>query len=420
MAYREDRSIPEASNGEGFEGDRSVKVADDAPAARDTRPQAKPAPAAPPPTAPVPADKPKGKRKFVLLALLAVVLGAGAYYGWRYWTEGRFVVTTDDAYVAGDITILAAKVPGYVTAIEVENDRHVNKGDVVARIDDVDYRLAVQSARDKLATLEATTARIGKQVEAAKAQVAQAEPQIAATRADRLRADLEFDRQSRLSVADFASKAKFEQARADRDRAVAAVKGAEAALLVAQANVGVLDAQRVEAARSADEARTQLARAERDLSFTEIRAPVSGVVGNRAVQVGSYITPGQRLAALIPLDTVHIDANFKETQLASIRPGQVVRLEVDAYPGREVPATVESIAPASGSQYSLLPPENATGNFTKIVQRLPVRLKVDPKVASEGILRPGMSVVAKVDIREPEMARAALDEKTGAHSGESR
>jgi membrane fusion protein (multidrug efflux system) len=348
-----------------------------------------------------------------MIALLAIALVAGGYYGWRYWTEGRFLVVTDDAYVAGDITILAAKVSGYIATIEVENDRHVNKGDVVARIDDVDYRLAVQSARDKLATLEATTARIGKQVEAAKAQVAQAEPQIASARADRLRADLEFDRQSRLSVADFASKAKFEQARADRDRAVASVKGAEAALLVAQANVDVLEAQRTEAARTADEARTQLARAERDLAFTEIRAPVSGVVGNRAVQVGSYVTPGQRLAALIPLDTVHIDANFKETQLAPIHPGQVVRLEVDAYPGREVPATVESIAPASGSQYSLLPPENATGNFTKIVQRLPVRVKVDPKVAAEGILRPGMSVVAKVDIRDPEKARAAME--AGGH-----
>lgn len=372
--------------------------------------KALPGPAQPPAAEEQAAPKPKsGRKRLVLLAVLLAALTGGGYYGWRYWTDGRFLVTTDDAYVAGDITILAAKIPGYISAIEVQNDQPVKEGEMVARIDDGDYRLAVQAARDKVATLEATTARIGRQVAAAREQVAQAEPQIDAARADQVRAASEYDRQAKLAQADFASRAKFEQARADRDRTAAAVKTAQAALAVARANVDVLEAQRIEAARTADEARTQLARAERDLAFTEIRAPVSGVLGNRAVQVGSYVTPGSRLAALIPLGTVHIDANFKETQLASIRPGQVVRLEIDAYPGLEVPASVESIAPASGSQYSLLPPENATGNFTKIVQRVPVRVKVDPEVAAKGFLRPGMSVVVKVDTRDPKTARAALD-----------
>lgn len=403
VAFREDRSMPETV------GVSETARRPDPLVAPATLAEVEQAPLDAAPSAVTPdAKPPRSRRKLFASVAMLIALVAGCYFGWNYWTEGRFLVATDDAYVAGDITILAAKIPGYVKTIEVQNDQPVKQGEVIARIDDVDYRLVVDAARGKLATLDATTMRIDRQVAAAKAQVLQAEPQIGAARADRVRAESEFERQAKLSQADFSSKAKFEQARADRDRAAAAVKTAEAALLVARANVDVLDAQRVEAARTADEAKTQLARAERDLSFTEIRAPVSGMVGNRAVQVGSYVQPGQRLAALVPLDTVHIDANFKETQLSPIRPGQIVRLEVDAYPGREVRAVVESIAPASGSQYSLLPPENATGNFTKIVQRVPVRVKVDPKIAAEGILRPGMSVVAKVDIRDPKVAEAAL------------
>ena len=413
MAYRDDRSFPEdAAAPARTESARDTE-------AKDLRREAEPSVVEPASTAEPAAGtgaaadaasdrKPKSRRRLFALVALALAIVGGGYFGWSYWTEGRFLVSTDDAYVAGDITILAAKVPGYVKSVDVQNDQFVKAGDVVFHIDDGDYRLAVQSAKDKVATLEATRARIDRQVAAARAQVVQAEPQILASRADRVRADLEFERQTKLSQADFASKAKFEQARADRDRSAAAVQSAEAALLVAKSNVEVLQSQVVEAARNVDEAKTQLARAERDLAFTEVRAPVSGTVGNRAIQVGSYVQPGTRLAALVPLDTVHIDANYKDTQLGPIKPGQIVRLEVDAYPGREVPAVVESIAPASGSQYSLLPPENATGNFTKIVQRVPVRVKVDPKVASQGFLRPGMSVVAKVDIRDPKTAEAAL------------
>ncbi|TDR89038.1 HlyD family secretion protein [Enterovirga rhinocerotis] len=422
MAFRDDRPVSGLPGSEDRPVDRAGEPPAGAPADHPAPEDASPAARAPgdPGTsearprdgAAEPAEKPRSRRKLVFLVLALAVLAGGSLYGWRYWTEGRFLVATDDAYVAGDITILAAKVSGYIASIEIQNDQPVRQGEVIARIDDVDYKLAVQAARDKLATLEATTSRIGRQVVAARAQVAQVEPQIASARAESLRTASEFERQTRLAQSDFASRAKYEQARSDRDRAVAAVQAAEAGLDVARANVEVLEAQRIEAERTAGEARTQLARAERDLAFTEIRAPVSGVVGNRAVQIGSYVAPGTRLAALIPLQTVHVDAHFKETQLGPIHPGQVVRLEVDAYPGRHVPAVVESIAPASGSQYSLLPPENATGNFTKIVQRVTVRVKVDPEAAAQGFLRPGMSVVTSVDIRDPKVAQAALDAKT--------
>jgi membrane fusion protein (multidrug efflux system) len=209
----------------------------------------------------------------------------------------------------------------------------------------------------------------------------------------------DYQRQLQLSQSDFASRARLEQAKADRDRAAANVKGAEASLVAARANVAVLKAQQGEAERLASEYRTALARAERDLSFTVIRAPVAGVLGNRAVEVGAYVQPGTRLGALVPLSSVHVDANFKETQLASIRPGETVEIEVDAFGGRHFSGRIESVAPASGATFSLLPPENATGNFTKIVQRVPVRIALDPEALKDAVLRPGMSVVARVDTR---------------------
>jgi membrane fusion protein (multidrug efflux system) len=347
-----------------------------------------------------PADKPRSSRKRLVIAavLLAVVAGSG-YEGYGWWTNGRFMVSTDDAYVQADITILAAKASGYVASVEVENNARVEAGQVIARLDDVDYRLAVQAAQDKLATQQSAITRIGRQIEAAEAATTQADAQIAAARADAERSVADYQRQLQLSQSDFASRARLEQAKADRDRAAANVKGAEASLVAARANVAVLKAQQGEAERLASEYRTALARAERDLSFTVIRAPVAGVLGNRAVEVGAYVQPGTRLGALVPLSSVHVDANFKETQLASIRPGETVEIEVDAFGGRHFSGRVESVAPASGATFSLLPPENATGNFTKIVQRVPVRIALDPEALKDAVLRPGMSVVARVDTR---------------------
>ena len=175
---------------------------------------------------------------------------------------------------------------------------------------------------------------------------------------------------------------------------------AEAALAAARTNVDVLLAQQTEAQQVAAELQTAVERAERDLAFTMIRAPVDGVIGNRAVEVGAFVQPGTRLAALVPLNSVHVDANFKETQLAGLRPGQTAHLEVDALPGRDFVGTVESVSPASGAVFSLLPPENATGNFTKIVQRVPVRIAIPSEIANQGLLRPGLSIVVRVDTRE--------------------
>ena len=350
---------------------------------------------------------PRRLRRLMLAAALAGLLGVGAYEGSRWFATGRFLVSTDDAYVQADIATLAAKVSGYLDAVPVVNGQAVRAGDVIARIDDGDYRLALRAAEDKLATQASTVARIGRQIEAARAQVQQGAAQIDAARADQVRAAADYQRQTQLAQSEFVARARLDQARADRDRCDAAVKGAEASLAALKANVAVLEAQEKEAESLAAELRTAVARAARDLSFTVLRAPFDGVVGNKAVEAGAYVAPGSRVAALVPLQSVRIDANFKETQLARVRVGQPVRIRVDAWPDRDILGSVESLSPASGSVFSLLPPDNATGNFTKIVQRLPVRVRVPPEVAREGLLRPGLSVVVQVDTRGPGQDGAA-------------
>ena len=226
----------------------------------------------------------------------------------------------------------------------------------------------------------------------------QSAAQIDAARADAVRASADYGRATQMQ-ADYVAKSRLDQAKADRDRTEAAVKSAEAALAAARANVDVLQAQKREAESLAAELRTAVDRARRDLDFAVIRAPFDGVVGNKAVEAGAYVSPGSRVAALVPLKSVRIDANFKETQLGRVRPGQEVHIHVDAYPDRDIVGTVESLSPASGSVFSLLPPDNATGNFTKIVQRVPVRIALNRESAEKHVLRPGMSVVVSIDPR---------------------
>ena len=393
MAYREEyASGAEPTQAEG-RAPAGVPVGAPAPASP-------PATSSPPPEAAAAAKKSRPVGKLVVGLILAIALGFGGYEAFNWWTNGRFMVTTDDAYIQADITILSAKVSGYVASLAVANNQSVKAGDLIARIDDGDYRLALQSAKDKLATQQSTIDRIGRQVEAAGVSVTQALAQVDAARADASRSASDYGRQLQLAQSDYASKARLDQSKADRDRTEANVKSAEAAVNAARANVDVLSAQRVEAQRVESELETAVEKVTRDLSFTEIRAPVDGVVGNKAVEVGTFVQPGSRVAALVPLTSVHVDANFKETQFAALRPGQKVSIEVDAFPDHDVSGTIESVSPASGSVFSLLPPENATGNFTKIVQRVPVRVAVDPDVRNQELLRPGLSVVVSVDSRD--------------------
>lgn len=349
----------------------------------------------------------KAHRKRVLMGVAALAVVGLGWAGFDYLTIGRYLVSTDDAYVRADATTLAAKVSGYVEQVTVDDNSFVRAGDVIARIDDGDYRLAVESARDKVATQEATIERFGRQIEAQQAMVTQAQAQLVSSQAQAKRAQLELERQQKLAGNAFASQQTLEQSQANRDQADASVSASSAAVTAAIANVDVLTAQQLEAARTLAELKTAQAKAERDLSFTVIRAPVDGVIGNRAAKTGDYMQTGQRFASLVPLDDVYIDANFKETQLSRLRPGQPVDVSVDALPEHDIHGTVASMSPASGSVFSLLPADNATGNFTKIVQRIPVRIKVPADVANRKLLRPGMSVVVSVNTKSASDASVA-------------
>ncbi|WP_371815129.1 HlyD family secretion protein [Bradyrhizobium sp. CCBAU 51753] len=377
---------------------RDASTADEA-----KRPAEAPPAAAPeqPATAPATAAAPKsGKRKFVMLGVVGLLALAAASYATYYLLVGRFYVSTDDAYVRANNSMLGARVAGHIAAILPGDNALVRAGDVIFRIDDGDYRIAVDAARTRIVTQEATIERIGRQVLAAESSVEQAQAQLTSAEAGLKRADLDFDRQQALNTKGFASRATYEVSEAGRDQGAAAVRSAKAAYDAAKSNVEVTKAQQAEARAQLAELRTQLARAERDLDFTKVRAPVDGTFSNRMVNTGDYINVGQRLGNVVPLEGVYIDANYKETQLKRIRPGQHVTIKVDAYGFRKFSGIVDSISPAAGSVFTLLPPDNATGNFTKIVQRLPVRIRVPASVAKQGLLRAGMSVYTTVDTRE--------------------
>ena len=359
----------------------------------------KPAADAPAPAATAAAAK-SGKRKFVLMGIVSLLALAALSYGGYYTLIGRFYVSTDDAYVRANNTLLGARVSGHIAAILPGDNVLVRAGDVIFRIDDGDYRIAVDAARSRIATQQATIDRIGRQITAMESAAEQMKAQLVSAEANQKRADLDFDRQQALSTKGFASRATFEQSQAGRDQGVAAVQSAQAAANAARDSVEVTKAQQDEARAQLAELQSALAKAERDFDFTAVRAPVDGTFSNRLVNVGDFIVAGQRLGNVVPLNDVFIDANFKETQLKRIRPGQPVTISVDAYGHRKFAGVVDSISPAAGAVFTLLPPDNATGNFTKIVQRLPVRVRVPKDVAKQNLLRAGMSVYATVDTRE--------------------
>jgi membrane fusion protein, multidrug efflux system len=391
---RESAALSEAVRAQATEEVRSRPA--DAPVER-AQPAPAAAPSATPPTAEKAAPPKSGRRRFIMMGvMLALALAIGGY-ATHYVLVGRFFVSTDDAYVRANNTMLGARVAGHIVDILPGDNAVVHKGDVIIRIDDGDYRIAVDAARTKIATQETTIARIGRQVGAQQSAVEQAQANLASAEAGQKRADLDYDRQQALSNKGFASHATFEQSEAARDQGVAGVRSARAAFDTARDNVEVTKAQQAEAQAQLAELKTSLAKAERDLDFASVRAPVDGTFSNRLVNTGDFVAVGQRLANVVPLDDVFIDANFKETQLQRIRPGQSVTIKVDAYGSRKFKGTVESIAPAAGSVFTLLPPDNATGNFTKIVQRLPVRIRVPKEVARQNLLRAGMSVYATVD-----------------------
>ena len=346
-------------------------------------------------------------RKKLVIAAVALALVLGGYGGWRWWTDWRFMQSTDDAYVASDVSVISPKVEGYIKQVRVAYNEAVKKHDVLFVIDDSDFAAKVAQAQAAVATEDAAVATFASRLDLQKAMIAQAQAELQSAEADLVRTQQDYRRYAALMTTDVASRQRYEQAQADARKAEAAAQRSRAALAAAQSQFGVLQSQRREEEARLGQARANLRLAQNDLDNTVIRAPISGIAGNRAGQVGQYVKSGTELLSLVPLPRVYVTANFKETQLTRMRPGQPAEVAVDAYPDQVLAGKIESFAPASGAQFSLLPPDNATGNFTKIVQRVPVRIALPHEGPLARLLRPGLSVTVTVDTREPGAAVAA-------------
>lgn len=360
-----------------------------------------PAAVSPPLAATQPAVTPRKSRLrgLILPILVLAGLGAGAWYGHDWWTNGRFLVSTDDAYIEGDIATISPKVTGYVASVNVVANQQVKAGDALVTLDDGDYRLAREQADAQIATATLSLSRYDAQIEGARASLQQATAQKTAAEAALRGATTVEKRASDLSSRDVGTVASLDNAKVALDQAQANLLGSDANIAAAKANIAVLQAQRAEAESAVKSLTLARDKAVRDLGFTVLKAPYDGVIGNLSVQTGDLVSAGQRLAALVPIRELYIEANFKETQVAHVAPGSKVAITIDALEGETLEGTVASIAPASGSVFSLLPAENATGNFTKIIQRIPVRIALPPAALADGRLRAGLSVIVDVDTR---------------------
>ena len=334
------------------------------------------------------------------LAIIGGVLLAGAAaltYAYDWWTTGRFVESTDDAYVGGDVTAISPHVTGFVAQIFVRDNERVRAGQLVLRLDDRDFRAAADHAAAALRGQQATLANLEAKVALQQSLIRQADADVSAKTAQAAFAQDDDLRYQGLMRAVATSRQDVQRAGANAREAESGVASSHAGAAAARQQLAVLDTEIDEARAAIAQAEADLRTAELNLGYTEIRSPIDGYVGNRAARVGSYVTAGAYLVSIIPAHGLWIDANFKEDQLARIRPGQSATAVADVLPGRVFHGHVLSLAPGSGAVFSVIPPENATGNFTKIVQRVPVRIVLDGADATLGDLRPGLSITAQVD-----------------------
>jgi membrane fusion protein, multidrug efflux system len=349
----------------------------------------------------LPSKPATGSRKRLLLAGAAlVVLAAAAWYGYDYWTVGRFIESTDDAYVGGDVTVIAPKVSGFITQVAVTDNQQVHAGDLLLRLDDRDYRAALAKAEAAVEAQQATLANLDATRRLQQAVIAQAQAGIASADAEITRARDDQARFRDLAAHAAASIQTAQRADADYKQAVAAGDRARATADAAARQVDVIDTQKRQTDAALAGAIADRDTARLNLGYTELRAPIDGSVGNRSARLGAYATIGAQLISIVPAQGLWVDANFKENQLARMTPGLAATISADVLPGEEFHGHVLSLAPATGAQFSILPPENATGNFTKIVQRVPVRILLDGEASRLGRLRPGLSVTADIDERK--------------------
>jgi membrane fusion protein (multidrug efflux system) len=337
--------------------------------------------------------------KRVAWALAIGVAGVSvADLSYEYLTIGRYLESTDDAYVQADSTIIAPKVSGYIGDVLVSDNERVKTGQVLARIDDRDFRTALNQAKADVAATEAAIHNLDSQIELQQPLIQQQAAEVEGTEANLTFAQEERSRYDDLMKSGSGTIQRAQQTDAALRSQIAQLVQSKAGLIAAKKKIEVLSTQRAQAAAQADRARALEQQAELNLSYTEILAPVDGTVGARSLRVGQFVQAGTQLMAVVPLDAVYVVANFKETQLTHVRDGQPVELRVDSFHSTPLKGHVDSLSPASGLEFALLPPDNATGNFTKIVQRVPVKILLDDQRLN-GMLRPGMSAVPTINTK---------------------
>ncbi|MDD1016656.1 MULTISPECIES: HlyD family secretion protein [Pseudomonas] len=344
--------------------------------------------------------------KLGLIAAALLVVGGVAYGALSSVFGAGGVQSTNDAYVSADYTVVAPKVAGFITQVLVEDNQRVKAGQTLALIDDRDFQAALAAAEAQLLMSRAQAQNAKATLERQASLISQAQATVSADEAELAFANHELTRHSRLAEQGAGTVQNAQQARSRVDQARARLANSSAALAAARKQIDILTAQ-VEAARGGlKHAEAALDRARLDLSYTTIVAPIDGMVGERAVRVGAYVNPGARMLSVVPLDRAYVIGNFQETQLTNVQPGQVVEVSVDTFAGERLRGHVQSVAPATGLTFAAVKPDNATGNFTKVVQRIPVKIVFDADQPLLERLRVGMSVVARIDTLSKAKAEA--------------
>jgi len=338
-------------------------------------------------------------KRLALLALSCTLAFATAGYGYYWWTVDRFFHSTDDAYVGGDVTPISPHIAGFVAEILVNDNERVHAGQLMVRLDDRDVRAAADHAQAVLEQRSATLASLRAKYELQQSTIRQASADLDAKSAQADFAKVDADRYRTLALSNYGSRQNSERTSALDAQARAAVTAAQAALAAAKQQLTVLDADIAQAEGAVAQTRADLDIARLNVSYAEIRTAVDGYVGNRAARVGAYVSQGAYLLTIVPSQGLWVDANFKEDQLARMKAGQAATIVADTLPGHVFRGRLLSLAPAAGAVFSIIPPENATGNFTKIVRRVAVRIALDDNDPNLGMIRPGLSTIATVDTR---------------------
>jgi membrane fusion protein (multidrug efflux system) len=345
------------------------------------------------------APAPRSRRRLILTGLGLVVIVVGGIWLTRWWTVGRFIENTDDAYLQADSVTVAPKVSGYVTDVYVGDNATVKAGDPLVRLDTRQYQASLDQAE---ATIAARTADIQKaqaDILQQHANIDQAKAQEQVARFSAQHARDEVQRYAPLTATGAETSERLAELKNTRDQASATLAANTAGVKSAETQIASTTAQIAQARAQLEAAQASAKQAQLDMQDTIVRSALPGKVGDRSVRVGQYVQPGTRMMSVVPIQSTYLVANFKETQMGHMRIGQPVTLHVDALSGTNLHGVVDSFAPGTGAQFALLPPENATGNFTKIVQRVPVRIRINTGPETRSVLLPGLSVTAEVDTR---------------------